>query len=118
MTRPTGNRQKSAKRKPRGRGRPFLPGNNANPLGRPKKDFDLVTRCRELTADIIEHYATLGRTARSGYAVRAGEIVLHYGNDKPRSRAEVTGKDGGPLASVDQVILVVPNDDSGEPGAD
>lgn len=112
------NTRKAGKRGGRRRTtwKPGIP--SPNKAGRPKKDFDLVTRCRELTPDIIEHYAKLGRTARGGYAVKAGEIVLHYGNDKPRARAEITGKDGEPLASVDQVILVVPNDDSDADGAD
>lgn len=118
MTRKGGNSGKTAvprKRRKVG-GRDFPKGKSGNPKGRPKKDFDLVTRCRELTPDIIERYGMLGARAKTAGEVLAGRIVLEYGNDKPRQRTEITGKDGAPLAAP--IVLVVPDDGSGDPGAD
>jgi hypothetical protein len=100
------NRQGTGKR--RGAGRPFPPGNRANPSGRPKKDFDLVTRCRELTPDIIERYGKLGKGAKSAAEVQAGKVVIEYGYDKPKQRTELTGKDGAPIGIVaDSTVLGV-----------
>lgn len=85
-----------AKRKPRGR--PFKKGApSPNPKGRPKKDFDLVTRCKELTPDIIERYAVMGASAMSSADVSAGKVVIAYAEGLPRARAEISGPNGAPL---------------------
>jgi hypothetical protein len=87
-------REENARR----RGRPFEPGNQAAVgYGRPKKDFDIETRCKELSQDIIEHYATMGKTATTGPEVEAGKVVLAYAHGKPRVRLEHSGPGGGPL---------------------
>lgn len=116
MTRKTENSGKTAKRRKTG-GRDFKRGEpSPNPKGRPKKEFDLVTRCRELTGPIIEHYGRVAARAKSGWQVMAGKVVIEYGHDKPRQRTELTGKDGAPLPS--SVVLVVPDDGSGDTGTD
>lgn len=120
MTRKVQNRTKTDKRRSPKQRKPnagqFKKGTTGNPKGRPKKDFDLVTRCRELTPDIIERYGMLGARAKTAGEVLAGRIVLEYGNDKPRQRTEITGPGGLPLAAP--IVLVVPDDGSGDPGAD
>jgi len=116
MTRATENRRKTGKRGGRNRTTWKKGDPTPNPKGRPKKDFDLVTRCRELTPDIIERYAEMGARAKTGPEVLAGKIVIEYGHDKPRQRTELTGPNGAPLAVP--VVMVVPNDGSGDPGAD
>jgi len=106
-TRAGKNSDGSAKRRPRGR--PFSKGETGNPAGRPKKNFDLVTRCRELTPDIIERYAKMGALARSGADVMAGKIVIEYGHDKPRQRHELTGPNGAALNPARVVLMLPPN---------
>ncbi len=109
MTRKTENSGKSAKRRKTG-GRDFKKGApSPNPKGRPKKDFDLVTRCRELTGPIIEHYGRLGRRARTGAEVLAGKVVIEYGHDKPRQRTELTGPNGAPLVPGSMVTVYMPS---------
>jgi hypothetical protein len=104
MTRKTENRQKTGKRGGRRRTtwEPGVPSPNKD--GRPKKDFDLVTRCRELTPAIIEHYGQMGANAITGADVMAGKVVVEYGNDKPRQRTEITGKGGGPIQFADEKL--------------
>jgi hypothetical protein len=89
------------------RGRQFSKGASGNPSGRPKKDFDLVTRCQELTPDIIERYAEMGARAKSTADVAAGRVVIEYGYDKPRQRHELTGANGKALQGV-SVVLTLP----------
>jgi len=80
------------------RGRPFTPGNQAAVgHGRPKKDFDLVTRCQELTPDIIEHYGARGAVAETGADVEMGKVVVAYGHGRPKATHEHTGPGGGPI---------------------
>jgi hypothetical protein len=115
MTSSGENRRKGDKVERRGgkRSTSFKKGQpSANPKGRPKKDFDLVTRCRELTPAIIEHYGKMGASAETAAEVLAGRVVLEYGNDKPRQRTELTGPNGAPLGRT-QVLLVLPDDGSG-----
>jgi len=90
------NPTKIGKKKPRGK--PFKRGApSPNPDGRPKKDFDLVTRCKELTPAIIERYAIMGATATTAAEVSAGKVVIAYAEGLPRQRTEITGLDGEPL---------------------
>lgn len=107
LTRMGENSKGSAKRRPRGK--PFPKGKTGNPAGRPKQDFDLVTRCRELTPAIIERYGAMGARATNGAEVLAGKIVVEYGHDKPRQRHEVTGPDGTPLNPARVVLMLPPN---------
>lgn len=80
------------------RGRPFEPGNQAAVgHGRPKKDWDIVTRCQDLSADIIEHYGLRGARAETGAEVEMGKVVVAYGFGKPHARHEHTGVGGGPI---------------------
>lgn len=93
-TRSDGKREENAKP----RGRPFEPGNQAAVgHGRPKKDFDLVTRCQDLSEDIIEHYGLRGARAETGAEVEMGKVVVAYGYGKPRARHEHSGPGGGPI---------------------
>jgi hypothetical protein len=109
MTRKTENSGQTAKRRKTG-GRDFKRGEpSPNPKGRPKKEFDLVTRCRELTPPIIERYAKLGRAAQTAAHVLAGRVVIEYGHDKPRQRTELTGPDGAPLVPGSMVTVYMPS---------
>jgi hypothetical protein len=88
------------------RGRPFAPGNQAaKGKGRPKKDFDLETRTRELSPEIIERYAIMGRRAKTTAEVTAGRVVLAYAWGNPRARVEHSGPGGGPIpmSSMDKM---------------
>jgi hypothetical protein len=66
-----------------------MPGNRANPGGRPKAAQSFTSRAKELSVEVLEHFAKLAR-GRSMAAVRAGELVLAYAHGKPQQNLAVT----------------------------
>src|SRR4051812_25737705 len=82
-------------KKPRGKGKPFAPGNCANPGGRPKKLEELAVKCREFESD---HVARLNQIARDGDdkdSVAAIKLLWSYGRGNPVQA--ITGEDGQPI---------------------
>ena len=84
------NRVDIVKRR-RGPGRPFLPGNNANPGGRPAIARDFRLRCREFMEKqgwdlIIQMSQSPGRDQR-----QALELISAYAYGKPPQETKLTG---------------------------
>ncbi len=79
----------------------FLPGNNANPGGRPKADPEVVEKLHRLTpkaVDVLELYldmAISGESFKEG--IKAAETILAYTTPKPKQEQsiELTGANGG-----------------------
>lgn len=93
----TAQKRKKPVGKPRGK--PFAPGNSANPGGRPKLPED-VKHVRELarqfTAEAVEALVSVMRSGSGPARVAAVKEVLDRGWGK--SAQPVTGEDGeGPL---------------------
>jgi len=91
-------RERNAKR--RGRGRPFTPGNNANPGGRPKLPDDVKAALRTTTLPLLERALELLDICRAKRD-RKTEASLILGLLKKTvpdtSALELAGKDGGPI---------------------
>lgn len=108
------------------RGKPFPPGNNANPLGRPKKDTPVAVRVIEI--DVRRYSREQGREAvdkiveimRGKLIVDVGTVeepkpvmvpvgaatqlsaaveLLDRGYGRPPQAVEIAGKDGGPIVT-------------------
>lgn len=76
------NRDNTVKAKPRGK--PFLPGNCANPGGRPKMPKDLKELAQASAPEALRIALDLMKTAKSEQVkLRAAEIVMDRGYGKP-----------------------------------
>jgi hypothetical protein len=109
------------KRKPRGK--PFPPGNNVNPAGRPKRsiavrviEIDVRRYSREYGREAVDKLIELMRgklviqpekegdkpqTVIIGAATQlaAAEAILDRGYGRPPQAVEIAGKDGGPVVT-------------------
>ncbi len=70
--------EQPANRGPNGK---FIPGNNANPSGRPKT-ATLAALCREAAPEVVARLLAIAK-GKSIAAVKAAELVLAYGFGKP-----------------------------------
>jgi hypothetical protein len=64
--------------------------------GRPRKDPDLKTRCRDLTSAALERLEAILRDGKDREAISAGEIILAYAWGRPEgmSKVELSGAGG------------------------
>lgn len=114
----TKNRGKTAsvsggvEKRGRGRGRPFPPGNNANPRGRPRRDdvvdafFVEVIKAGDATPIerrqvVLQRLYISAMDTRRKDHVRLLELSLAYAFGRPRERVEMSGPGGGPIESAD-----------------
>lgn len=95
-------------------GKGWLPGQSGNPSGRPK-----VRMVDELLAELLQAKDSeeslamalkLIEKAKAG-DVRAAQLIAERTQGKPNQKVEVTGKDGGPIDSKIEIVLVRPNAD-------
>lgn len=85
-------------RKPRGR--PFPPKTSGNPGGVSKEKRDFLERLTgEDAGEVYAGLMDLVRERNPAAVIRAWEYVV----GKPKERVEVTGKDGGPLTTVQRI---------------
>lgn len=84
------NRVPTAKRP---RGRPFAPGNNANPGGRPKLDPDLAEFCKTKTLEYAQKLDLLACSANAepDFVLRVFVEFRNTGWGKPVERRELSG---------------------------
>lgn len=105
--------QTAAQNRKKPRGRPFPPGNNANPGGRPKLPED-VKHVRELARQYTsEAIATLASVMAEGSGpakVAAANSMLDRGWGK--AEQPITGAEGGPVQTVTRIELVAFGDGS------
>lgn len=82
-------------------GKGFLPGNRANPGGRPKGTAALAQRIRRETKEgrtIVEYLLHAVEHSRSGKErIDAATLLLAYGFGKPVQPTEHLGEGGGPI---------------------
>jgi hypothetical protein len=67
----------------RGRDGKFLPGNNANPGGRPRSLRDVEALAREMSPEALNRLREIYMRGKGSASVRAAELVLAYGIGKP-----------------------------------
>ncbi|CAB4147924.1 hypothetical protein UFOVP1020_48 [uncultured Caudovirales phage] len=82
------------------RGRPFTPGNRANPSGRPKKTPELIeveNLCKDASPDAVERLKAWMGSDNPKASVQACMGILNRAFGQPRQPMEHAGKDGGPL---------------------
>lgn len=83
----------------------FEKGKSGNPGGRPKRDINLVRACKDFNAEGLRILKNIARkkSHRQNDRIRAVELILAYGNGKPKQGVEISGPDGGPvtIASAD-----------------
>ena len=73
------------------RGRPFQPGNNANPRGRPLKDRTIEKLCRAMTSEAVDTLKEIMLNGKKdGDRREAAKVILQYGWGRPRSEVEIT----------------------------
>ncbi len=85
------------------RGRPFKPGECANPGGRPKKEPELAAKIREMDDKLrerLEHIALRGAHKDSVPAIK---LLWAYGHGLPRQ--VVTDGDG---KAIPQALIILP----------
>lgn len=88
------NSQGAAK-KPRGRGKPFQPGQSGNPGGRPKENDEVRALARAHTKTAIERLAFWMTSDNAKASVSASQALLDRGWGK--APQAVTGPDGEAL---------------------
>ena len=86
------------KKKPRGR--PFPPGNLANPHGRPAIAPEVKALAREHAPWVIEHLRDLAENGSGPVSVAACKELLDRAIGKSVQAVEVTGRDGEPLCDA------------------
>ena len=87
----------------------FKPGQSGNPGGRSPVAAEFRERCRQFMDEI--GWAELTRLASVKYGpdhLRALELVAAYAVGKPIARQEVSGPDGGPIATADMTGFSAP----------
>jgi len=109
--------------KPKARGR-WVKGQSGNPGGRPRKpevvsafleaivkdaNGNTINRREEIMAALY----TVATTRGSKEQIKAAELLLAYDLGKPTERHEISGPDGGPLASVDMTAGGDPEEAAG-----
>ena len=75
----------------------FLPGNSANPGGRPKQEFSIAAVLRaELQArpNVIKRWVDLAESENDDVALRALISLANRVEGMPKQATELTGKDG------------------------
>jgi hypothetical protein len=88
------------------RGRPFKPGNNANPGGRPKLAEELRKKALKAVEDHVVDYWIEEVSTRGDNAVKCSELLAAYGLGKPAQ--PVTGPDGGAVQIESAVKIYLP----------
>lgn len=89
-----------AKAKPQNRGQngQFLPGNKANPGGRPAVAREFKERCRNfMEAEGWDNLAGMARDKQDRDKFRATELIAAYAYGKPKQGIEVSDPNGGPV---------------------
>ena len=103
-----GNPKDAAENRKKPRGRPFQPGNSANPGGRPKLPED-VKHVRELarqyTNSAIETLARVMATGSPNAQVSAAQALIDRGWGKPEQ--PITGVEDGPAIMQRVEITIV-----------
>ena len=90
------NSGSAAQNRKKPRGKPFPPGNNANPGGRPKLPDDIVhvrELARQYTDQAIETLAEVMATGSPNAKVSAANSLMDRGWGK--AEQPITGADGG-----------------------
>lgn len=91
-----GNSEKTVKK--RGPGRPFKPGETANPSGRPAVARDFRERCRAyMEVEGWDNIIAMASNPKDRDKYRAAELIAAYAYGKPKQGLEVTGDEGGPV---------------------
>ncbi len=99
----TGNRKKP-------RGKPFAPGNAANPGGRPKRteeEFELIAACKTKTPaalNVIEHIMHNGESEKTRLSAAIAIIERAYGKPKQEGDLNILGTGPGGAIVVNAII--------------
>ena len=99
------NRETTVKPKGKPRGRPFPPGNNANPGGRPKRGLSIVDNLRDVLEQTDEEGGkTKGQLLAEKYielamggSVAAMEHIFARFPGKPEQGIKLSGDEASPL---------------------
>lgn len=77
----------------------FPAGNNANPGGRPKKDFDLRDKCQDLTPAMLDQIVRIANdeSEKTANRIECCKFIVAYGHGKPMQKQELSGPDNMPL---------------------
>jgi hypothetical protein len=77
----------------------FPKGVSGNPLGRPKKDFDLKEKCQELTPSMLQTIISIANDQEQKTAdrIECCKFIVAYGHGRPMQKQELTGVDNSPL---------------------
>ena len=107
------NREKTAKR-----GKPFEPGNNANPGGRPKLPPELKDALRSISPKAVEILTEIMENPESQPAtrIRAAEIILNRAYGMPLQEIDATVKQARPIvfdSAVEDELATDPETEGG-----
>ena len=85
----------------------FKPGQSGNPAGRPKEIGHLRELARERTEEALGTLISVmaDEAAPASARVAAACAVLDRGYGRPIQATEISGKDGGPIATADMSDL-------------
>jgi len=90
----------AAENRKKPRGKPFAPGNSANPGGRPKKtpeEFELVEACKAKTKDaldVIEQIMRHGQSEKTRLSAAVVIIERAYGKPTQDTNTTLAGEIG------------------------
>jgi len=103
-----GTTSNAAQNRKKPRGRPFAPGNNANPGGRPKLPDDVKhvrELAREYTGEAVKTLATVMKTGSPNARVSAANSLIDRGWGKPEQSIVGAGDKGEIVHKVELVIV-------------
>lgn len=93
------------------RGRPFAPGNNANPRGRPKKGESFADKYRkrlEKDADALIEAHVVRAQGKGAVAARDFELAAAYAMGRPQQKYVVETQDSPLLAFLQRHTAALP----------